>query len=146
MQRTLPVIVVLLVTLGVTLFLFNPLASRESEVASPISKVTDTSAISLPQDGLILSAPIDTSLPPAVALARLSLVGRLGMTDAKSIAILTADETDWSDGCLGLTAPNEFCTQVITPGYRVVMQTGEHTYIYRTNETGSSIRFEGERQ
>ena len=59
----------------------------------------------------------------------------------------------WSDGCLGLGGAgnrNQICTQVLVPGWRVVVternvSTGgrePRVWTYRTNQTGTVLRLE----
>jgi hypothetical protein len=53
-----------------------------------------------------------------------------------SIAGVSQDEMTWRDSCLGCPKTGESCTQVMTPGYRVVLRIGEATYEYHTDLGG----------
>jgi len=55
---------------------------------------------------------------------------------ADSIAGVSQDEMTWRDSCLGCPKTGESCTQVMTPGYRVVMRIGDATYEYHTDLGG----------
>lgn len=44
-----------------------------------------------------------------------------------SIFLKTREYVEWSDGCLGVYKHDEMCTQVITPGYRLIFGTTENT-------------------
>ena len=55
---------------------------------------------------------------------------------ADSIAGVSQDEMTWRDSCLGCPRTGESCTQVMTPGYRVVMRIGDATYEYHTDLGG----------
>lgn len=46
----------------------------------------------------------------------------------------------WPDGCLGLAAPDRFCTQALVPGWRVTVTDGTRSWVYRTNATGSQLK------
>ncbi|MHB0858130.1 MAG: hypothetical protein ACYC5M_11245 [Anaerolineae bacterium] len=46
---------------------------------------------------------------------------------------------EWPDGCLGVYQVDQFCTQAITPGFRVVLDAEERAYQYHTNEDGSVV-------
>lgn len=81
----------------------------------------------------------DTSVPQAVHNARIALATKLNV-QARSIIIVKAEETEWSDSCLGLGGPAESCLAAITPGYDVVMSYEGTDYNYRTNEDGTSVR------
>lgn len=48
----------------------------------------------------------------------------------------------WQDGCLGLAAPNEFCTMALIDGWQVVMTYGKQTWTYRTDSSGRAVRLE----
>ena len=53
-----------------------------------------------------------------------------------SIAGVSQDEMTWRDSCLGCPKTGESCTQVMTPGYRVVLRIGDATYEYHTDLGG----------
>jgi hypothetical protein len=77
--------------------------------------------------------------PAAAQAARDALAQELGVP-AEEIVIERADPAQWSDGCLGLGGPAESCLQAITPGYRVTLRHDGQQYVYRTDETGRSLR------
>lgn len=62
--------------------------------------------------------------------------------DLDQIKLLSFDQQEWSDSCLGLGRPDEICAQVITPGYEIAMLVGNVTYKVHTNLTGSAARLE----
>jgi hypothetical protein len=53
-----------------------------------------------------------------------------------SIAGVSQDETTWNDSCLGCPQTGESCSQVLTPGYRVVLRVSDATYEYHTDLGG----------
>jgi len=53
-----------------------------------------------------------------------------------SIAGVSQDETTWNDSCLGCPQTGENCSQVLTPGYRVVLRVSDATYEYHTDLGG----------
>ncbi|MEB3214312.1 MAG: hypothetical protein VKL39_23385, partial [Leptolyngbyaceae bacterium] len=63
---------------------------------------------------------------------------------ASSLTVVTAHAETWSDSCLGLGGPAESCLAVVTPGWYVEVSDGTITRIYRTDETGQSIRQENQ--
>lgn len=93
-----------------------------------------TSADNAPP-GSIHNLPV----PKAVAAVRTYAAQKAGIAESK-VLILTAYERQWPDSCLGLAADDEFCTQVITPGWEVTVRVSGETHVYRTNADGSSIR------
>jgi len=56
------------------------------------------------------------------------------------IRVVSIEEVQWPDSCLGAPAADEVCAAVITPGFRVILEAGEKSYEYRTNRDGSVVR------
>jgi hypothetical protein len=82
---------------------------------------------------------IPDQLPPAVLEAQDWLSDRLGVA-TEQVEIVSFDQMEWTDSCLGLGGPAEGCLQVITPGYQLVVNVGGDEYEVRTNEDGTAIR------
>jgi hypothetical protein len=59
--------------------------------------------------------------------------------DAGAIEVVSIEEVEWPDSCLGVQDPNTMCAQVITPGYTVVLSANGQQYEYHTNADGSSV-------
>ncbi len=49
---------------------------------------------------------------------------------------ITAERTTWSDGCLGIEKPGEFCTQALVPGWRITLSYQDQTWVYHTSTDG----------
>ncbi len=58
------------------------------------------------------------------------------------LVVTNATQETWSDSCLGLGQPYESCLQALVPGWRVEVTDGQRTWVYRTDETGDTIRLE----
>jgi hypothetical protein len=85
-------------------------------------------------------------LPPeqrAFEAAREVLAGQLGL-DPLAIRLVETTPVDWPDACLGLPVAGESCAQVVTSGFRVVVETGGTSYEFRTNRDGSLVRPNGQ--
>lgn len=54
--------------------------------------------------------------------------------------IMQAEQKTWKDGCLELGDANTICSQVLVPGWRVVVGTQGQSLVYHTNDTGSAIK------
>jgi hypothetical protein len=61
---------------------------------------------------------------------------------AEDVEIVSEEQVDWPDACLGLAKPEESCLQRITPGYKVTLRHENTTYVYRTDEGGEVLRVE----
>lgn len=87
----------------------------------------------------------EAALPEAAARVRERAAVDLG-TEQGMIQVVSADKVDWPDGCLGVPDPTELCAQMVTPGYRVTVETDGKQYVYRTDLTGDNIRAEKQPQ
>lgn len=67
-----------------------------------------------------------------VQLARQDLAWRLGMA-LEQILFVSVQEVQWRDASLGCPWPNARYAQVITPGFRVVLEAQGKTYEYHSD-------------
>jgi hypothetical protein len=74
---------------------------------------------------------------PLVELARQALAKELGI-DAAAITLAQIEEVEWRDSSLGCPKPNMNYLQVITPGYRIVLEAQGRSYEYHT-DTGKRV-------
>jgi len=51
----------------------------------------------------------------------------------------TISEEVWSNACLGLEREGQFCAQVITEGYQVIIETSDAVYTYRTDANADVV-------
>jgi hypothetical protein len=58
------------------------------------------------------------------------------------VAVVSATEQKWPDGCLGLPKADEVCTMAIVTGWRIEVSDKLQTWFYRTDRTGKTIRLE----
>lgn len=81
-------------------------------------------------------------LPEAVAQAVKEEIARSYSLAVAKLEVNQSEAQTWPDGCLGLANLEEFCTQALVSGYRVIVTDGNQTWIYRTDTQGSIIRRE----
>ncbi len=55
------------------------------------------------------------------------------------INILQIQDVEWPDSCLGISQPDQMCLQVITPGYRIIVEVQGKKIILHANRDGSRI-------
>lgn len=87
---------------------------------------------------------------PNNSISAMENVARAVLADAakrtgKPVSELTVSEIkqqDWSDGCLGLLEKDSVCTQAIVTGWRVVVGGDRQNWVYRTNMSGSVIKWD----
>lgn len=57
---------------------------------------------------------------------------------AGEITVISTENVDWPDSCLGVEQPETLCAQVITPGYKIVLEQLGAEYEYHTDATGDA--------
>jgi putative hemolysin len=77
----------------------------------------------------------------AVEATKIRLAQQLNV-DQAAIAIYSLEKINWPDNCLGIPMQGEDCSAVETPGFRVILTTGERYYTYHTDLLGENIRQE----
>jgi hypothetical protein len=80
--------------------------------------------------------------PAAAVNAAADLAQRLKI-EVNTITLVSVEHVDWRDACLGIQQPGVMCAQVITPGYKVILEANGQQYEYHTNESGSAVRLVG---
>jgi len=58
----------------------------------------------------------------------------------QSLKLVSFSRETWSNGCLGLEAPNERCTGALVEGWRIEMTDGQKNWVYRTDLTAQVLR------
>jgi hypothetical protein len=84
------------------------------------------------------TAPVAGRSSVPIENAREALAQALDM-DPTEIFVLSAEEVRWTDGCLEVELPDTQCTQVIVPGWRIVLEAGDGHWTYHTNDDGSLL-------
>ncbi len=107
--------------------------SASEPTSSPLSTPTPTET-PIPAEG------DEAALIPIVELALDAATKHFGVP-RESIQVLKVEAVEWSNSCLGCAAPETFCAQVITPGYRIVLKMGDATREAHTDAKGLQIRF-----
>lgn len=68
-----------------------------------------------------------------------AVVGTLGLTGDATITVVELEAVDWPDSALGCPVEGEFYAQVITPGYRIVVEVdGDRTELH-TDLAGNAV-------
>ena len=80
----------------------------------------------------------------AIEKARRDLAQRLGVSETE-IGEESVESTDFPDAALGAPVEDEMSAQVITPGWRIRLNTQGETYEYRANDRHLRLfNFKGE--
>ncbi|MBE8966944.1 hypothetical protein IQ277_12020 [Nostocales cyanobacterium LEGE 12452] len=79
-------------------------------------------------------------LPRPVAKAVLRDLARRQGIFTRQLQIIDYNQQTWRNGCLELPQADEFCTQALVPGWRIVVSNGKQNWVYHTNNNGRSLR------
>jgi len=88
----------------------------------------------------IKNEQVSEELPSEIDQAIRSQLSETTGINPEELKVIEANKQTWSDGCLGLAQPDEFCSQMLVTGWRVVMSDGSQTWVYRTDNQGNTIR------
>jgi hypothetical protein len=58
----------------------------------------------------------------------------------EQIKVVSVDEGEWPDSCLGLPQLGESCAQTTTPGYVVTLEAEGRQYIYNVDQNLTAAR------
>jgi hypothetical protein len=117
----------------------SPFLSRSPRPALALAAVLLAAAGCSLSGGGSTPTTATSSIPagsqPAVDAAVSELARQTAM-DAGEISVISVEATDWPDPSLGCPKPGLMYPQVITPGYRIVLETQGATYEYHTDTSG----------
>ena len=75
----------------------------------------------------------------AVQRAREVLAGEL-RCDVDDVQVVSVEAVEWSDSSLGCPQPGMMYLQVITPGYRVILEHDAQQYTVHTDQGHRAVR------
>ena len=84
------------------------------------------------------STQLPVDLMPAVTAAMTALSQALNLPPGQ-ITVISTEAVDWPDGCLGIQKMGVMCTQMIVPGYKIILEVNSEQYEYHTNMDGSEV-------
>ena len=134
----------------ITLFLwavFALAACSATPNATDVDREPPTKAAVTPQPVATMTAPVPDTTP-------LTSPGNLGGTmnpvvdqvihvyaeqnalELATIQVISYERVDWPDGCLGVVKPGMMCTEMITPGYRILLNVAGRDIELRTTLQG----------
>ena len=100
---------------------------------------TASDAIGVPPGGEM--ATIGGSPTQLIERAKVEVAG-LARSSAESVQVVSVEAVDWSDSSLGCPKAGMMYAQVITPGYKIVLESAGRTYEFHTtqNPEGPLVR------
>jgi hypothetical protein len=102
------------------------------DVSTPTS-IVETLSPTLGGSQMTPSAPTDPRLQELIEKTKDNLANRLAKTK-EEVSLIEVTEVEWSDSSLDCPQPGMEYLQVITPGYRIVLQVNDQSYEYHTNK------------
>ena len=130
------------------------LAACAPQPAVPVSPIATPPVASAVPGQPILEEPMPSTTPPPQTtvpaatrtprptvseLAVADLAGQLGIA-AEAITVRSVEAVEWSDASLGCPKPGMMYAQVITPGYRIVLEANGQSYEYHTGRSSTVVR------
>ncbi len=91
-------------------------------------------------DPFTYEAPSDDQPYPRSVVAAIRFLADELHVNPASIQVLDFAPVEWPDSCLGLPGHDEQCTQMLTPGWRVMMKVSGNIYEFHTDEVGDQVR------
>jgi hypothetical protein len=87
------------------------------------------------------TAPVQGSgeVPPQLLAIFQDDLTRRALVKHDAITVVSATEQQWSNGAMGCPQPGQMYTQIIVPGYRVVLQASGDRYAYHSDRRGNFI-------
>jgi hypothetical protein len=79
--------------------------------------------------------PVDAAM---LGLVKQDLAKRLSVT-VDQITVVSATSTDWPDSSLGCPQPGMAYSQIVTPGYHIVLSQGQKQYDYHTDLSATIV-------
>ena len=80
------------------------------------------------------------SLPQSVIRAIVKDLSRRQGIPENKFKLVSYSQRTWRNGCLGVTKPDELCTQALVDGWKVIVTDGNQKWVYHTNINGNSLR------
>lgn len=85
-----------------------------------------------------------SQLPRSVGIRVRRTIARESGIAASRLRVVTATQETWHDGCFGLGGPAELCMTALVTGWRVAVTDGSQTWVYRSDNSGRSLRMESQ--
>jgi hypothetical protein len=95
-------------------------------------------ATELPAAGTEVATQPSEDNSAAADAAVSALAKNLGL-DPSQIKVVSTEAVEWPDSCLGVSVEGIMCSQVVTSGYKIILEANGKQVEYHTNQDGSSV-------
>lgn len=111
----------------------SPAPTITAPTLQPTPSPTEAIVIPMPQP----QTPYPSDMP-IEEQAREALANQLGVS-SEEIGVVEVEEVEWPDTSLGCPEPGMVYAQVITPGYRIVLEAAGENYEYHSDTQGRVV-------
>ena len=105
----------------------TPAASSGAEPSREVPSVNPT------------TTPGGEGVPPAIIAGAVNDAAARAGVDPAAVTVVSAEAVTWPNGAAGCPKPDFMYTDVLTPGYRVVVEAGGTTYDYRGSQKSGAV-------
>ncbi len=118
--------------IGLATLLMNACASSTTVSAPPASAAVSPkpSPVAAASPGPEAQAAVDEVVRAAAAYAAIP---------ATDVGVLQVEARDWPDSSLGCPRPGLMYSQIVTPGYLIVVQAGTRLLEYHSDARGRAV-------
>jgi hypothetical protein len=113
------------------------IAPTPTVAPAPTASAVNTPAAARAAPGSTPSAIVPAVAQPAVTAAAADLANRLGVATS-AIGVVEVTSATWPNGALGCPKPGIMYSQIVTPGYRIILASGGRNYEYHSGR-GSNV-------
>lgn len=123
----------------IVIALFVLLITACAAEAAPTEDASESTEV--PTEPSVPTQPPTDALPagPAEETVIKQLAANLDLQE-NDITLLSTEEVEFGDACLGVTMEGVMCAQVVTPGRIIVLEANGVEYEYHTSEDGSRVQ------
>jgi hypothetical protein len=89
-----------------------------------------------------VTPPEEPGLQALITNVKTDLAGRLSIP-LEEITLIEFTAVEWSDSSMDCPEPGMSYLQVITPGYRIILQANNNSYEYHSNRDSYFVYCEG---
>ncbi|MFQ6101727.1 MAG: hypothetical protein ACE5OS_10915 [Anaerolineae bacterium] len=114
----------------------QPIAEEAGGPSTPAQPALGESPLTEPGPGP--DSPLPTPPADVVDAAMAYLAAELGIAP-EEVTIFSFEPVEWPDAGLGCPQPGMMYAQVITPGYRLLLEVAGEQYEVHTDRTGQSV-------
>ena len=81
----------------------------------------------------------NTQEPPGGVSAARQLLAQQLHVDLQEVSVTRFEPEEWPNACLGVQTQGRACAEVITPGYRVILEVQGKPYEFHTDQDGGNV-------